>query len=571
MHSPSRPAASFIVRHRVPLGVLGGLLLVGGILTWRFVQRWDQFLESKVRPWAEAEVLRMSDGAYALRMGTLAFSAFPGRIAIDTLRITTDSARNQRRPRPLADVTALVVDCELRGINTWQLIKRGGLSASRFTCTKIDVVADLPALAATKPHPAATPVPKHAFLAPEESIRLPPLIPLVEVDRLELPLISLDINRHGKSADQRIHVSRLFADIRGTRIVSGEAAGTRTLFSDHVEVGGQGLSFRTGSGADETAVVLGGLRINLTDSVIALQGFRVGPALDDAAWRARQRVRKDLVRFALDSGTLAGLDFVALTGPEGRIGLRHVALHGLVLDVRTDLALPVAARRNATPQELARGLHRQLAVDTILVRGGAIRYHEHAVGKPTSGLASFTELSAHVTNLRTIARGHGPVPPLVIDANARLFGAGRLHAIITLPLTAPGFDMTYRGTLGPMEFSALNSFVARNMPAEVKAGTVHGVTFSAVARNGHATGTITPLYNGLQVELLDPKAGGLGRLGLRILSAAANEIKVRQNNPEKEGKAPRLGTINHQFVRSESLIQFLWFAIRDALLPVLSR
>ena len=190
---------------------------------------------------------------------------------------------------------------------------------------------------------------------------------------------------------------------------------------------------------------------------------------------------------------------------------------------------------------------------------------------PTSGLAAFTELYAQVTNLRTIAPGKGPVPPLTIDANARLFGAGKLHAIITVPLTASGFDMAYRGTLGPMEFTALNSFVARNMPAEVKAGTVHSVTFSAVARNGQAAGTVTPLYNGLQIELIDPKAGGLGRLGLRILSAAANEIKVRQNNPEKEGRDPKLGTIDHTFVRSESLIQFLWFALRDALLPVLSR
>ena len=569
MVSPSRPTASFVVRHRVHLAVLGALVLVGVGLVWRFVQRWDQFLESKVRPWAEAEVLRVSDSAYALRMGTLAFNAFPGRIAIDSLHITTDSARNRRRTRPLADVRALVIDCELRGINTWQLIKRGGLSASRFSCKQIDIVADLPALRESKPHQKAA-SPRRAFLAPEESIQLPPLIPLVEVERLELPLISLNINRHGDAVDERIQVTRLFADVRGMRIVSGQAAGNRTLFSDHVEVGGQGLSFRTG-GRDPNAVMLGGLKISLTDSAVALQGLKVGPALDDAAWRARQRVRKDLVRFALDSGTLAGVDFVALTGPDGLVGLRHIALYGLVLDVRTDLALPVARRQNASPQELVKGLHRHLAIDTIRVRGGAIRYHEHAVGKPTSGLASFTDLYAQVTNVRTVAPGDGRVPPMMIDANARLFGAGKLHAIITVPLTAPGFDMAYRGTLGPMDFTALNSFVARNMPAEVKAGTVHSVTFSAVARNGHAVGSVTPLYNGLQIELIDPKAGGLGRLGLRILSAAANTVKVRQNNPEKEGKAPKVGTIDHRFVRSESLIQFLWFALRDALLPVLSR
>ena len=105
-----------------------------------------------------------------------------------------------------------------------------------------------------KPHQKAA-SPRRAFLAPEESIQLPPLIPLVEVERLELPLISLNINRHGDAVDERIQVTRLFADVRGMRIVSGQAAGNRTLFSDHVEVGGQGLSFRTG-GRDPNAVVL---------------------------------------------------------------------------------------------------------------------------------------------------------------------------------------------------------------------------------------------------------------------------------------------------------------------------
>ena len=282
MVSPSSPAASFVVRHRVHLGVLGALFLVGAFLVWRFVQRWDLFLESKVRPWAEAEVLRVSDSAYSLKMGTLAFNAFPGRIAIDSLRITTDSERNRRRPRPLADVTALVVDCELRGINTWQLIKRGGLSANQFSCKKIDIAADLPALADAKPHPAPA-APRHAFLTPEESIQLPPLIPVVEIDRLELPLISLALNRHGSSADERIQVTRLFADVRGTRIVSGEPAGHRTLFSDHVEVGGQGISFHTGSGANETAVMLGGLKVNLTLDESSFEGtgvFLLGAVLE---------------------------------------------------------------------------------------------------------------------------------------------------------------------------------------------------------------------------------------------------------------------------------------------------
>lgn len=602
MTSPERAPRPWF-RHPVLAAALAVLLLGAGSLAWRFLRNWDRFLESRIRPLAEAEVARLSDSTFLLSMGRLQVDLRPGRIAIDSFHITTDTARNAARTRPLADVTIGVFDCQLTGINVLKLVRRRGLSADEFSCARIEVSARLPELrrqrvameaarraataAASPPRTAAgraaraaavtaaTTAARNAagprlngFLAPERAVNLPAAVPKVEIDRIRLPQVSVDLTRR-ENPGARVRVGRLYADVRGTRIVSGEPAGARTLFSDHVEVGGQGLKLQVGD-RDDDAIELGSLTLDLTGAAARIQGLRVGPSIPDVEWLRRQRVRKDRIRVSLDSARLTGFDYAAFAGPEGDVAVEHVEVHGFDLDVRTHLELPPVARRNLSPQALVRGRHRDIAIDSVTVHNSVIRYHEHAKGKPTTGLASFDNVRARITNFRTVARDGGEVPPLSIDATADLFGAGKLHALITVPLTAPDFEMRYRGTLGPMDFTALNTFIERNMPARIKSGHVRGVTFDAVARNGHALGAVTPLYDDLQIELQDPKAGGIERLGLDVLSAAANALKVRKNNPDKEGKEPRVGKIDHRFVPSESLVQYLWFALRDALVPVLS-
>jgi hypothetical protein len=98
----------------------------------------------------------------------------------------------------------------------------------------------------------------------------------------------------------------------------------------------------------------------------------------------------------------------------------------------------------------------------------------------------------------------------------------------------------------------------------IEGGQVEEVTFSVGARNGHAVGNIVPVYHGLKVKLHDAKAGFFKRLEYSVLTFVAKTFLIRHDNPGKEGQPPRVGTIDHTFA-GESLVQFLWYAVRGGI------
>jgi len=190
-------------------------------------------------------------------------------------------------------------------------------------------------------------------------------------------------------------------------------------------------------------------------------------------------------------------------------------------------------------------------------------YNELEVGKPDPGGVTFTNISAMITGFTS--RGvAGTSPPLRIETHSTLFGLGKLDAYATVPLTAPGFDAVYYGRLGPMPATAINLFAEKNLPVTIEAGQFREVTFSVGAKDGHAVGTIVPVYTGLRVKLHDPNAGFFKRVKFSVLTFVARTFFIRRDNPGNEGEPPRVGTIDHTF-EGESVIQFLWFAVRGGI------
>jgi hypothetical protein len=176
---------------------------------------------------------------------------------------------------------------------------------------------------------------------------------------------------------------------------------------------------------------------------------------------------------------------------------------------------------------------------------------------------SFTAITATITGFTS--RGvAGRSPPLRIETHSTIFGMGKLDAYATVPLTASGFDATYHGRLGRMPAVAVNQFAEKSLPVTIEGGVFEEVTFSVGSRNGHAVGTITPVYKDLKVRVHDAKAGFFKRVEYSVVTFLAREFLIRHNNPARDGQPPRVGAINHTF-DGESIVQFLWFAVRGGI------
>ena len=559
------PATSPRWRHLVRWGLPAVLALAA--LAYHAAQRRGTVLEATLRDLVINEVAVATDSVYQLSVGGVRLSVFPGRITFDSMRLSTDTARNDFRADPYPVLTATATGCRLTGIDTWRLLMARGVSARLFHCDEIraavlEVVRDRP------PVQAAFANPKGGVPFVRDSIQLPALLPTIILERTELPRLSLDYRRRVRGgAETRVILERLNVQLRGTRIdpsVPPEAR--RPLFSDQAVVSADSLEV---VGGTERAIRFGRLRGNLTDSTLSLDSIIMGPPQSDAEWVKAQRKRTDLIRLQLDSARFQGVDYRRLGSIEGAILVRRAMLHGFKLDVQSYKRLPAGpAHTRRTPQQWVSSIERPLAVDTVIFAGGRIAYSEHAVGRSQPGTMSWEKIKAQVTDIRTLARAGKATPPMVVQASALVLGQGKLETTIEIPLTAARFDMHYSGTLGPMDITAFNAYTAQVMPMRLAGGTLQAVRVNVVVKNGRSVGQVVPLYQDFKVALEDKKAGFFKKAGLSVASFFANAFKVRGENPGKAGEEPRVGRINYPYQPTASLPQVFWYALRQGMVEV---
>ncbi len=303
---------------------------------------------------------------------------------------------------------------------------------------------------------------------------------------------------------------------------------------------------------------------SLSDSSAHIGGVYIGPTVSDSLWVSRQDHRRDRIRVKTDSVNLAGLDFDRFMLNDG-LWLRDGRVFGLDIDAYTDKNLkPDSVKKlHSSAQQDVQSIKLSFGIDTLSVVDGEVVYHELEVGKPEPGEVSFTAITATITGFTS--RGvAGKSPPLRIETHSTLFGMGKLDAYATAPLTASGFDVVYHGRLGPMPAVAVNQFAEKSLPVTIEGGQVEEVTFSVGSKNGHAVGDIVPVYKDLKVRLHDAKASFFKRVEYSVLTFVAKEFFIRHNNPGKQGQPPRVGAIDHTFA-GESIVQFLWFAVRGGI------
>ncbi len=313
------------------------------------------------------------------------------------------------------------------------------------------------------------------------------------------------------------------------------------------------------------------LAIDLPAGRVIAEGLHVAPRGNDAAFLRRTRYRSG--RTALDVGRV---EVLGAQLPEylreGRFNIRRANISGLALDVMSDKGkLPAPGKsHHRTPQAALRALGLQIHADTV-VATGRIQYRERDSMAPVPGVLTFEGVKATLLNVSTDPQQMSDATPLILRADARLTGAGALHFEAEIPLLAPEFRMKWRGSLGDIDATAFNRLIVDATGFRFTRGHISSVRFNATVSNGVANGTVIPRWEGLGIEvpgISRDQTNLLGKLKRAVVKFAANAFVLRDDNPSS-GKPALDGTISHRWTAEETLPQFIWFALRDALLPLL--
>jgi hypothetical protein len=399
----------------------------------------------------------------------------------------------------------------------------------------------------------------------------------VRIARVDFPRLALDVRlpRTARGAI-RLELERLQASTTDLVIDPADTtAAARPLFSRTIELVASNFITRPDG---VTAVRVGLLRTSLTDSTLEIRDVHFAPTGSRAEFTRSRRYRHDLIKLTVGHITAQGIDFGALVVGQG-VRARRIEVDSFRIDVTSDKRVPVgpAGPPHRTPQQWIANLDETLSLDSLRVRQGEVVYREHAAGRVRPGVFTFARIEAAAVNVSHFVGRRTSGDPMTLTATARVQNAAQLNVRFVVPLDAPRFDMTFRGTLGAMPAPVLNPFVVETQALQIESGQVAGVAFSVAVENGVATGTITPRFTNLSVSVTRRGSEGLlGNRGIfggaaRGIASFAAGLTLRQDNPDSPLLEPHVGRIDRTFTSDEALIAFVWSGVRDGLLSVVKK
>lgn len=363
----SRPRVTLPPR---PWLIGGGILLVAvavGYTAWS--QRWAisgravAIVDPVVRRWAAGEVDRLSGGVYHLTASTIVVDEAKKRLAIDTIRVTTNTDVNARRPVPLPVVTLVFGGCALEGINLDQLAARRGLHVRHAGCASVRLVGEVPA-----PVPGSAPAakPSGVFLSLRENLDLPRTIPFVQVDTVAFPAVELNLGITGRNRRRTaLAFDRFSARLDSLHYDPRQKPEERgPLLSRDVRVRMDGFA---GSREDASRLTFDSLSASLARGVVQLDGLIYEPIIgafgDSLGFSALE----------VDHLALTGVDWRAFL-TAGDIGVTRLTVNGAMMrfpppdgggqrKVKATTAAVPAGR--PTVGAMLRALGRDMRLDTL--------------------------------------------------------------------------------------------------------------------------------------------------------------------------------------------------------------
>lgn len=275
-------------------------------------------------------------------------------------------------------------------------------------------------------------------------------------------------------------------------------------------------------------VTLQSFDLNYKEKYVKLKAIQFKPNVSHAVLQ-----RKFAFQHTEFSGSIGTLDFLHLNF-DSLLYAQKLIVDDIILDqVKTSIYKDKTKLMDSTqfPVYLGQsilGIKMPLAIKRV----NATNVHlENTEKKPDGTLATVTIMRATLTveNISTFSRQ----PNLTIRANAWINDKVHFKTGLVFSYTNPQF--TFDGALQRFKLPDLNPLIEAYTPAKITSGIAQEITFSGLAEETKASGTMKFLYDSLAIDLnLHEQA----RWKSAILAFAANTV-LHNSNPVSSASPPR--------------------------------
>jgi hypothetical protein len=205
-------------------------------------------------------------------------------------------------------------------------------------------------------------------------------------------------------------------------------------------------------------------------------------------------------------------------------------------------------------QDMIYNYRSYIKIDSIALLEGDVTYTEHTAEANEPGHLSFNNINARIYNITNDTIYRTDTAYLKVKADALFMGKGKINVLLNARIFDSKNTFSIKGTLAAMQADELNPILEKKAFIYVTSGEIQGMNFSFVADTKKSDGTMTILYQGLDMAVKNKRTDDTIAIKERFISILVN-FKVKNSNP-LHGKDVRVGIISFERDPERFLINY---------------
>jgi hypothetical protein len=250
----------------------------------------------------------------------------------------------------------------------------------------------------------------------------------------------------------------------------------------------------------------------------------------------------------------SGINFNLLVDDK-KVMMDQLNFQNMDLKIFLDGSKPEKQKKHSTPQDYMSKIKFPLDIKNITFNNANILYENQEPGFKETDL-TFTRSTMVMENLNNDPQKMTRKTPATIKGTTWVLGQGLIIFNISIPFLSKTFDCSYDGTVGKMDGTLFNDFMASS-GLKVERGQIEPSHFQVNIVNGNANGNIEFIYHDLKVRAIDPVKGELKKKKTWLANFA-----IKDNNPQKKDHDPEIVNIQTDINYDDSFFSFLWKVVR---------
>ncbi len=301
-----------------------------------------------------------------------------------------------------------------------------------------------------------------------------------------------------------------------------------------------------------------GTNYSVRSKTLKVSNFAIQPNYKGYEFTSRHKFETDRIEAHLDSVYFYGFSAADYL-KSGSLVSSRIEIGKMEVNAFRDKRKEFRHVNKPAFQDMITNYPGLINIDSVGILSGSITYTEHAEEAEEPGIISFNEFNAEISNITNDTVYKADDEFFELHAKALLMNKGEMTILLKSRLFDNRNTFSVEGSLSGMEVKELNPMLENNAFIYANSGKIDQMNFSFTANNTKASGTMTLLYNGLDVTIKNKRTDDTTSVKSWVVSILANK-KIRNSNPAP-GEKVRIGIIDQDRDPERFLFNYSFKAI----------